>query len=274
MTAPPPQRPEELDLARPDPLRPDLTQAAPASARDARRASRRARARDLWDGKLRSRAHRLRAWLNMLFVDHGALRAVYLNLHPIGEARPPRAWRSAQPLPGQIARLARRTGLRAVVSLRGGVLFGSYPLEREACARLGVAFRRAVLRSRDLPSREELRALVALMRGLETPVLFHCKSGADRAGLMAALWRIVMEGASADAAASELSLARGHLSSGPTGVLDAFLQEAARAEAAGVPFLDWIETGYDRDAIRDRYRASARARGPAAWITDRLLRRE
>ncbi|MEM1315411.1 MAG: tyrosine-protein phosphatase, partial [Pseudomonadota bacterium] len=195
--------------------------AAPTTAKAAKRARRRARAEALWAGEIRSPLHRLRAWANMLLVDHGILRALYLNLHPIGAARPPRAWRAAQPLPGQIARLARRTGLRTVVSLRGGVLFGSYPLEREACARLGLDFRRAVLRSRDLPAREELAALAALMREVETPVLFHCKSGADRAGLMAALWRIVMEGAPAAEAAAELSLARGHLASGPTGILDA-----------------------------------------------------
>lgn len=261
-------------MTDPDPLRPDLAQAPPRSAKEARRQVRRARAKALWEGELDTTGKRLRAWANMLLADHGALRAVYLNLHPVGRARPPRAWRAAQPLPGQIARLARRHGLRSVVSLRGGVLFGSYPLEREVCARLGLDFRRAVLRSRDLPSREELRALVALMREVETPVLFHCKSGADRAGLMSALWRIVMEGAPAREAKAELALRYGHLSRGPTGVLDAFLAAAAEAEARGLRFERWVETEYEREAIREAHRRSARAGGPAAWITDRLLRRE
>lgn len=261
-------------MTDPDPLRPDLAQAPPRTAQEARRQARRALAKARWEAELDGPWPRARAWINMLLVDHGVLRAVYLNLHPVGRTRPPRAWRAAQPLPGQIARLARRHGLRSVVSLRGGVLFGSYPLEREVCARLGLDFRRAVLRSRDLPSREELRALIVLMREVETPVLFHCKSGADRAGLMSALWRIAMEGASAGEAKTELALRYGHLSRGPTGVLDAFLAAAAEAEAHGLPFERWVETEYDRDAIRKLHRGSGRAGGLAAWIVDRLLRRE
>lgn len=207
----------------------------------------------------------------MLMVDHGVLRALYLNLHPVGRE----AWRSAQPLPGQIERLADR-GLRTVISLRGGVLFGSYPLEREVCARRGIAFRRAVLRSRGLPSREELRALRALVAETETPVLFHCKSGADRAGAMAAFWLILHEGRPVAEAARQLSLRYGHVPFGPTGVLDLFFARAAEAEARGVPFIEWVETEYDRDALMAEHRARRRGlRGRiGAWITDRVLRRE
>lgn len=261
---------EPSETPRGDPLRPDLNLAPPRSAKEARRQARRARAAATWDAELSSPGRRLRAWVSMLAADHGVLRLVYLNLHRVGT----RAFRAAQPTPGQIARLARREGLRSVISLRGGVLFGSYPLEREACARLGIDFRRAVLRSRDLPSREELLALIALMREVETPVLFHCKSGADRAGFMAALWLIVMEGRPAAEAAGQLALRYGHLSRGPTGILDLFFAEAAAAEARGVPFLRWAESDYDREALRERFRASGRGGGAAGFVTDRLLRRE
>ncbi|MDF2233005.1 tyrosine-protein phosphatase [Albimonas sp. CAU 1670] len=268
-----PQPSARPDPLRPDPLRPDAVMAPPKTAKEAKRQARRLRAQERWETSLESPRARLRAWLDMLFVDHGVIRAVYLNLHPVG----PDAFRAAQPLPGQIARLARRSGLKAVISLRGGVLHGSYPLEREVCEAEGLVFTRAVLRSRGLPSREEFAALETLIAETPTPVLFHCKSGADRAGFMAALWMILHEGRSAAEAAGQLSLRYGHLSHGPTGVLDRFFAEAVAAEARGVPFRVWIETEYDREAIETAHRAQGR-RGLveriSGWITDRLLRRE
>ena len=247
--------------------------APPKSAAEAKRQARRLRAQERWETALETPGARLRAWLDMLLADHGVIRAIYLNLHPVGSE----AFRAAQPLPGQIARLARREGLRAVISLRGGVLHGSYPLEREVCEREGLTFTRAVLRSRGLPSREEFAAIETLIRDTPTPVLFHCKSGADRAGLMAALWMVLREGRSAAEASGQLSLRYGHLSRGPTGVLDRFFAEATAAEARGVPFRQWIETEYDREAIETAHRAAARRswrQRLAGWITDRLLRRE
>lgn len=233
--------------------------------------ARRLRAEELWESDLAEPGARFRAWLNMMAMDHGILRVLYLNLHRVGD----RAWRSAQPSPPQIERLARR-GLKTVIFLRGGVLFGSYALEREVCQRLGLEFRRTVLRSRGLPSRQELRDLRALMKEVETPVLFHCKSGADRAGMMAALWMIWMEGASVERASRQLSLRYGHLSRGPTGVLDRFFAEASEAETRGLSFDAWMETEYDRDAMLAAFKS--RRRRPlgriAGWITDRLLKRE
>lgn len=260
----------DRDGPPPDPLRPDLTLAPPRSPDEARRQARRRAAAERWDAALDTPWRRLRAWVSMLAADHGILRLVYLNLHPVGRA----AFRAAQPAPHQIARAARRHGIRTVISLRGGVLFGSYPLEREACARLGLDFRRAVLRSRDLPSPAELAALLALIRSVPTPVLFHCKSGADRAGFMAALWLVAVENRPVAEAARQLSWRFGHLSRGPTGILDAFFAEAAAAEARGIPFDAWAADHYDPDAIRAGFAASGRGRGAAAWITDRLLRRE
>lgn len=239
------------------------------SRSDQRRLDRRAAAKALWNAPIRGLGHRLHAWSNMLFVDHGVLRAVYLNRHAVGE----RAFRAAQPLPGQIARAARRFGVRTVISLRGGVIFGSLPLEKEACDRAGIAFETFVLRSRALPTKEELRGLQDLIARVETPVLFHCKSGADRAGFMAALWLILAEGRTVAEARGQLSLRYGHVQAGPTGILDLFFEHAARAEARGVPFLDWVADEYDRDALTAEYEASAHS-GFATLLVDKLLRRE
>lgn len=237
--------------------------ALPAKTR--KRLQRRQRARELWGGPIETTGRRIHAWLNMLFVDHGIFRLFYLNKHRVGAE----AWRSAQPLPWQIDRAA-RDGVRTVLTLRGGVIFGSFPLEREACARNGMNLDRFVLRSRDLPKPEELDAVQELIARIERPVLFHCKSGADRAGFMAALWLILAEGRSVEEARKQLSLRYGHFRSGPTGVLDLFFERAAEAERRGVPFKEWLKTEYDREAIKAEHRSS----GFGSFLTDRLLGRE
>ncbi len=234
-------------------------------AKTRKRLKRRQRARELWGGPIETPWRRIHAWLNMLFVDHGIFRLFYLNKHRVGAE----AWRSAQPLPHQIARAA-RDGVRTVVTLRGGVIFGSFPLEREACAAHDMNFDRFVLRSRDLPKPEELDELEELIARVERPVLFHCKSGADRAGFMAALWLILAEGRSVEEARGQLALRYGHFSSGPTGVLDLFFARAAEAERRGVPFREWVRTEYDREALRKAHHSS----GFGRFLTDGLLGRE
>ena len=88
----------------------------------------------------------------------------------------------AQPAPHHIRRLARE-GIRTVVNLRGERLCGSFWLEQQACARHGIALVNFSVRSRAAPSHKELRGARELFERIEYPMLMHCKSGADRAGL-------------------------------------------------------------------------------------------
>ncbi|MEL6480198.1 MAG: tyrosine-protein phosphatase [Pseudomonadota bacterium] len=223
-----------------------------------------------WRRPLTRKRDRARAWLNMLFVDHGFIRAVYPNIWQVT----PLMWRSAQPLPHHIRRFAEAGG-RTVVTLRGGQMFGSLPLEAEACARYGLDFQTIVLRSRDLPPAHEMLRIIDALREIETPVLFHCKSGADRAGFMAALWLLEREGATLEEARGQLSLRYGHIRASKTGILDFFFQRFAEETAPGQPaegmaLRDWVAERYDRDALRESFRPPAFG----TLITDVLLRRE
>lgn len=221
---------------------------------------------DRWRRPIGSRRDRLAAWLNMVFADHGFLRWIYLNLHRVGE----KAWRSAQPSPIQIRRLQGH-GIRTIVNLRGGQSYGSLPLEIETCDRLGIAIENFVLRSRALPTLAEMQAARELFERIEYPVLFHCKSGADRAGMMSALYLAIHEGRPVAEARRQLSLRYGHIGHGPTGILDAFFDayEADHPDG-GVPLLEWAEQSYDPDAIRAAFKAGAMG----SFLTERVLRRE
>lgn len=226
--------------------------------------TRRQASRERWQRPLASAHDRRQAWANLMLVDHGFLRLAYRNRHQVTEG----VWRSAQPSPADIA-WARRAGIRTVVSLRAGA-FGGDHLEREACEQQGLAFQRVIMRSRAAPLKESLREAMAVFPRLERPVLLHCKSGADRAGLGTALYLMIVEGMSVREAKAQLSLRFGHFSSGRTGILDAFLADyEATGEAAGIPFAEWVERVYDPDALTAGFKPNG-----ATDLLLTLLRRE
>src|SRR5689334_13409987 len=139
-------------------------------------------------------------YLDMLFLDHGVFRMIYLNKHRVGE----KVWRSAQPAPHHIRALAHQ-GVRTIVNLRGERMCGSYWLERDLCARHGIALVNFQVHSRMPPSPEQIEEARALFARIEYPMLMHCKSGADRAGLMSVLYRHLHEGVPIDTAKQHLA---------------------------------------------------------------------
>ncbi len=57
---------------------------------------------------------------------------------------------------------------------------------------------------------QQIEEILDIVRKAPKPLLIHCKSGADRSGLVAALYRYSETGASAKEADRELSLFYGH----------------------------------------------------------------
>jgi protein tyrosine phosphatase (PTP) superfamily phosphohydrolase (DUF442 family) len=209
------------------------------------------------------RAH---AWFDLMFTDHGILRLFYLNRHRVSD----RVWRSAQPTPQGLRREKRR-GFRTIICVRGSFPFRPWPLEQEACERYGLALFKMHIRGREAPSKGELLALIDLLETAEYPLLIHCKSGADRTGFVAAVYLLAIEKDSPENALAQLSLRYGHLRTSRAGIL----REVIKAYVDdGVPhgltFRQWVETGYNRQAVVRRFMP----RAIAVAITDVLLRRE
>jgi protein tyrosine/serine phosphatase len=234
----------------------------PPEERFSRRMARIAR----WDRPIGGRLDRAAAWANMLLADHGIFRLAYLNRHKVGT----RLWRSAQPAPGDIARLA-RLGVRTVVNLRGGREYGSWPLEREACERHGITLVDYVVRSRGAPDRDTLLAAPALFETIDYPALIHCKSGADRAGFVAALYLLVHEKRPVAEALLQLHPRFGHFRFAKTGILDAFFERYRdEGEAKGIDFITWVGSTYDPEALERDFQPHAFS----DFVVDGLLRRE
>jgi protein tyrosine/serine phosphatase len=205
-------------------------------------------------------------YLDMLLVDHGIFRLLYLNKHKLA----PGAWRAAQPAPHDIDRLARQ-GLRTIINLRGPRDCGAYRLERKACGSRNIMLIDFTLGSRAAPKPEMVLTAAELFGQIDYPVLMHCKSGADRAGLMSALYLHVKEGVPIELAKEQLSWRYGHFRNAATGILDAFFEQyLADNRRRPVPFLEWVATTYDPVALKREFRPS----GWSSAIVDRVLRRE
>lgn len=207
-------------------------------------------------------------WLHSLFVDHAIFRVFYNTRYRVTD----RLYRSSHPLPFQL-RFAAAAGIRTVINLRGNCpRISANQLEWNACERYGLKVVHFPLRSRDAPTRAELLGLNALFSECAEPVLMHCKSGADRAGIASAVFLLTQEHCLPEQARRQLSFWRfGHVRWAKTGILDHFLDAYAQAHAAsGIGFIDWVSSVYDREAVL----RSFKSRRWANWLVDSILHRE
>jgi protein tyrosine/serine phosphatase len=210
---------------------------------------------------------RLADYLDFVFNDHAYLRLGWSNAHWVSEE----LVRTNQPWPFQLAQWKAR-GIRTVLSLRGTVDKGARRIEIDACASLGLELVEFRILSKEAPTREQILEARRLFDEIAYPALMHCKTGADRTGLMGVLYLHFRKGRPIRAALEQLSLRYLHLKSGRPGVLDAVFEAyLADAEPKGITFLDWVQSpAYDPAEIQARY---AR-RMKRSWLVDGLLRRE
>lgn len=178
--------------------------------------------------------------------------------------------RANQPSPADLAAYA-DMGIKTILNLRGQSDTGYYWLEREACAAQGLTLVDAPLGSREPPSKERIERAKEIFETIAYPALMHCKSGADRAGLMAVLYKHFREGEPIGKAMAQLSLKYLHVKHGKTGMLDFFFETyLAETRESGKTFIEWVREDYDPARIRANFRSTA-------WgnvLVDVILRRE
>ncbi len=209
---------------------------------------------------------RWRAQWDLMAVDHGFIRLLYQNRARVSE----KLYRSGQPLPVHFRWVVRR-GIKTIVNLRGRNDSGWYVLERESCEKHGIALVDFTTKSRDTPSKELIHGAKRLFETIRYPALMHCKSGADRAGLMGALYRILHEGRPVEEAMEQLSWRYGHMRQAKVGMIDLFFEQYRDYNREKpTPFLDWVDRVYDPAAVK----ASFMSQWWANLVVDKILRRE
>ncbi|MCG3125353.1 MAG: hypothetical protein CHACPFDD_00171 [Phycisphaerae bacterium] len=172
------------------------------------------------------------------------------NFHAIVDGR---IYRSAQVRPETIAYARRQYGVQTVINLRGTNERDEwYQQERDACAAEGIQLIDVRLSSTELPLPEELLKLYDALTAAPEPVLLHCKAGADRTGLAAAMWRRLALREDAEQAGLQLSVLYGHFRGANPAMID-FIRMF-------VPSREWIISEYPR--LREEY--ISRQQPPAA----------
>jgi protein tyrosine/serine phosphatase len=221
---------------------------------------------------LSSPSGRLAARFDMAWRDHAFLRLWWTNASWISDEMV----RTNQPWPFQIRAWGRR-GIRTIVNLRGPGKDGQpeafLQLERDACAKAGIAHVDFTFTSRSTPTAAMLRETEALFNSIAYPALLHCKSGADRAGIASVLYLHFRKGEPIETAMRMLSLRYGHVKQGRTGVLDHFFESyLAHGRPVGLSLIEWAETRYDPDTLKAAFQKKSTWWGN--MLVDRILNRE
>lgn len=201
------------------------------------------------------------ARLHYLFVDHGWLRALWRNFARVA----PGIYRSNQPSPQRLRAIHAQVGLKSVLNLRGVSRQSFYLFEKETCAELGLRLVDVAFSATQAPRRTHLLHLIKLLDELPKPVLIHCKSGADRTGLAAAVYLLVHGQRSIAEAKRQLSLRYTHVATSAAGIQDHLLRWYEHDFGqTGIGFEDWVSTVYDADELTAsfaRWRAGDRRLG-------------
>ncbi len=96
-------------------------------------------------------------------------------------------------------RNARKLGIRTVVSLR------AFHSDREELGDTGLGYEHLFLKTWHPEEEDVLRFLRIVTDPKRVPVLLHCQHGADRTGMMCAIYRIVVQGWTKEEAVREMT---------------------------------------------------------------------
>jgi protein tyrosine/serine phosphatase len=161
--------------------------------------------------KLRGTLHALGVVIALPIASLGGYCGVLIysgNFHAVSDGV---LYRSAQLDKEQFAASIRQYRIKSVLNLRGAHPKEAWWQDEVAAAQEnGAAHYDIALSSKRFVGEEQAEQILALLRDAPKPLLIHCKSGADRSGLVAALYRYAVEHADAADADRQLSLAYGH----------------------------------------------------------------
>lgn len=121
-------------------------------------------------------------------------------------------YRSRQLTGSELTKVIEQHHIKSILNLRGENQGSSWYRDEVAVAEV----QHVQLADYQLSANRELASmevaeLLALMRTLPKPMLIHCRSGADRTGLAAALYLFEVEGRPPQVASSQLSWLYGHV---------------------------------------------------------------
>jgi protein tyrosine/serine phosphatase len=118
-----------------------------------------------------------------------------LNCHKVDD----RLYRGAQPTAAQLKTL-KAMGIKTVVNLREGEV-----IDQSVCDELGLNYVAIPMSAFDARQEHVVRFLKVMSDPANHPVFVHCRHGADRTGMMCAIYRVVFHGWEKDEAILEFT---------------------------------------------------------------------
>jgi protein tyrosine/serine phosphatase len=145
------------------------------------------------------------------------------NFHPITQGE---AYRSAQLDRDELEYYINKYNIKSAVNLRGEHPDEPwYREEIQVCVENNVKHYNIALSSYREPDEAVIRNLIEIFNNASRPVLIHCQAGADRSGLAAAIWKVVVDKEPKSVAEKQLSIFYGHLPIGKTTAMDRFFNK-------------------------------------------------
>lgn len=130
------------------------------------------------------------------------------NLHVVAQHQ---VYRCAQPDANMLRRYQREIGIQSVINLRGYWPKEEwYQDELRAVEALGLNYYEVPLLTHRLTAMQNLRKLIQIFDECPKPVLLHCKQGADRTALAAAVYLLLYEDKTPQQALAAYRLKYGH----------------------------------------------------------------
>ena len=130
------------------------------------------------------------------------------NFHVVADGQ---FYRSGELKPAQLEKFVQQYGLRSILNLEGDKAGRQwYDDELAASARLGIAHFDYHLSAKKMLTPEQVDAVLEIVRAAPKPLLVHCRDGADRTGLVSALYLAEIQGQDKTTADKQLSLNYGH----------------------------------------------------------------
>jgi protein tyrosine/serine phosphatase len=157
----------------------------------------------------------LKRLLLLLLLGIGAAAAYVLyiiacdNFHVVSVGQ---VYRSGQMSAGTLAGVIREHGIRTVLNFRGASPKQAwYSVETNVTHQLGVQHLDFALSAGREVSEQEIETILDSIQRAPKPILIHCNGGADRTGLISALYLYTVEGKPSDVADRELTAFYGHI---------------------------------------------------------------
>jgi len=145
------------------------------------------------------------------------------NFHTI---TPGEAYRSAQLDRDELKYYIKKYNIKSILSLRGDNPNADwYREEIKTCMDNHVAHYSVALSAKHEPSERDIRKIAEIFSSIPRPVLIHCKQGADRSGLVAAMWKVIVDKEPKSEARKQLSPMFFHFPIGKTASLDRFFKK-------------------------------------------------